>query len=229
MTLINLGDVAIKQGDYAVAHTYLEHGLRIVREIGNRWNEGVVLDNLGNIAASQRDYTTAQTYYEQSLILSRAIGDREGEAFALWGLGNVGLGLGDLSEAVNCYHQTLTLWRELGHPALTMEAVAGLARVALAQGDLAHAQTHVEEILSYLDQGRSLDGAEEPFWVYLTCYQVLQATHDPRAESILTTAYNLLQERAAKIGDEAARHMFWENVPYHRELGAAWAERHSSD
>jgi hypothetical protein len=118
----------------------------------------------------------------------------------LWGLGNVGLGLDYLAEAANFYHHSLILRRHLGYQALTMESVAGLARVALGRGDLAQAQAHVEEILSYLDSGGALDGAEEPFWVHLTCYQVLQATHNPRAESILTTAYNLLQARAPKFG-----------------------------
>jgi hypothetical protein len=78
--------------------------------------------------------------------------------------------------------------------------------------------------LSYLEQG-TLDGTDEPSWVYLTCYQVLNANYDSRAEIILSIAYNLLKERAAKIGNETGQQMFWENVPYHRELLAAWLER----
>jgi hypothetical protein len=33
-----------------------------------------------------------------------------------------------------------------------------------------------------------------------------------------------MQERAAKLPDERTRRMFLQNVPYHRELAAAWAE-----
>jgi hypothetical protein len=54
--------------------------------------------------------------------------------------------------------------------------------------------------------------------IYLTCYRVLQANADPRAEEILCTAHNLLQERAAKIDDEELRRSYLENVAAHREI-----------
>jgi len=44
------------------------------------------------------------------------------------------------------------------------------------------------------------------------------ANHDPRAEEILTTAYHLLQERAAAISEEELRRSFLENVATHREI-----------
>ncbi|MCI0478606.1 MAG: hypothetical protein L0Y55_20385, partial [Anaerolineales bacterium] len=62
------------------------------------------------------------------------------------------------------------------------------------------------------------DGTDEPFRIYLTCYRVLRANQDARADTILRTAQNLLQERAARISDETARRSFLENVPHHREL-----------
>jgi hypothetical protein len=67
-------------------------------------------------------------------------------------------------------------------------------------------------------ESHTLDGTEEPIRVYLTCYRVLTANKDPHAEELLDTAYRLLQERAAKIGDEKMRHSYLENVPAHREL-----------
>lgn len=100
---------------------------------------------------------------------------------------------------------------------LATEALAGLARVALAQGDPPRAQTQVEEILRYLEHG-TMDGAEHPFQVYLTCYRVLRASQDPRAQGILATAYRLLQERATKITDEELRRSFLESVAAHREI-----------
>jgi hypothetical protein len=105
-----------------------------------------------------------------------------------------------------------------------METLAGLARVALAQDDLSQAQAHVQEILNHLEEG-TLDGTYEPFRVYLTCYRVLETDGDPRAGEILATAYDLLQERAAKIKDEAMRCSFLENVPAHRELVEVWKNR----
>jgi hypothetical protein len=63
-----------------------------------------------------------------------------------------------------------------------------------------------------------LDGTFDPFRIRLTCYQVLRANDDDRAEEVLRTAHQLLQERAARIEDERLRRSFLEKVPWHREL-----------
>ena len=98
-----------------------------------------------------------------------------------------------------------------------LESLAGLARVSLAQRQLAQAQAQVEQILAHLQTG-DLRGAEEPFRVYLTCYRVLCATGDSRAQEILDTAHRLLQEWAARISDVAMSRSFLENVAAHREI-----------
>jgi tetratricopeptide (TPR) repeat protein len=157
------------------------------------------------------------------LQIARAIGDRFTQVNALLVIGHAALDLGRRSEAVAMYREALDIRNELGQPNLATESLAGLARVALAQDDLVEALGYVETLLAYLEGGTP-DGTDEPLRVYLTCYRALEAVHDPRAEPILTAAYMLMQERAAKIPDEPTRRMFLEDVPYHRELVAAWAE-----
>ena len=107
-----------------------------------------------------------------------------------------------------------------------MEPLAGLARVALAQADHAQALAHAQEILDHLAAYPRLEGTWEPLRVYLTCYQVLHAHDDPRAEAVLEAGYRLLQERARKIEDGDLRRSFLENVPHHREIVAAWEASH---
>jgi hypothetical protein len=121
------------------------------------------------------------------------------------------------------YQQALALRQELGQPNLATEPLAGLARVSLVQGDLSWAQALVEEIMAYLED-HTLDGAEEPFLVYVTCYRVLRAGEDPRAQKVLDTAYYLLQDQANRIGDEKLRRSFLENVAVHREILSEWAQ-----
>jgi len=72
--------------------------------------------------------------------------------------------------------------------------------------------------------------------VYLTCYRVLHANADARAQDVLGTAYAILQERAANIKDEGMCRSYLENVPYHREIVDLWEEasplrraQHTSD
>jgi hypothetical protein len=57
---------------------------------------------------------------------------------------------------------------------------------------------------------------------HLTCYHVLKAIDDPRAEAILTTVYNQLQAGAAKIADDEMRASYLENVTVHREIVSEW-------
>jgi adenylate cyclase len=73
------------------------------------------------------------------------------------------------------------------------------------------------------------ESQEEILRVDLTCYQVLHAANDPRADAVLERAHAQLQEQATKITDEAMRRSFLENVPYHREIVAAWAAMHGVD
>lgn len=82
----------------------------------------------------------------------------------------------------------------------------------------------VEEIQGYLET-ETLEGTGDPFWVYLTCYRVLRACQDPRAPEILAAAHTLLQERAARIGDQDLRRSFLGSVPAHREIMLAHANR----
>jgi hypothetical protein len=68
---------------------------------------------------------------------------------------------------------------------LVVEPLAGLTRVALAQKDRAQALAYVQEILIYLESHPTLDGTREPLRIFLTCYRVLRASNDPRAENVL--------------------------------------------
>ena len=106
-----------------------------------------------------------------------------------------------------------------------LEAQTGLARVYMARGEIEQALIQVEEILAYMEENtppkgssHPLDGTEEPFRIYLTCYQVLKANNDPRASTILTDAYNLLQTRATNISDEHLRQCFSNNVAANKEI-----------
>ena len=220
--LANLGEVCLLTGDYAGARGYLEQALALFREIGDRRFGSHILAYLGLLCHRLRDDETARQHSQQALGIARDVGARRQERWALTVLGHALVELGRLDEAAAAYRDAQDLWRELGHLSPAMDSLAGLARVSLAQGDPSQAQAQVGEILSYLETN-PVEGTDEPFRVYLTCYRVLKANQDPRAQEILTTAYNLLQEHAGNTTDEEMRRSFLENVPAHRELVREWA------
>jgi len=221
MALTNLGIVYTDLGDLRMAQDYHRQACDIGRTIQDRWGETICLMGLGLIQHNLGDDEAARTYCEGALSIQREIGDREGEAYSLTYLGHVLVGLGQLEAAAASYDEALNLRRELGQYNLLVDDWAGLAHVAEAQGDLDQALERVEDILAWVEANLQ-EGIECALRVYLTCYRVLRAHHDPRARQVLATAHKRLQERAATIGDEELQRAFLENVTVHREIVSAW-------
>ncbi len=220
-TLNNLAMCLINLGDYSSAHAHFERSLQICREIGDRSSEAIVLEGLGSISYALGDNPAALEQVQEALRRVQETGEPDPTAYILIQQGAILAALGQLEEAAAAYRQAVSLRRDLAGTIQTVEPLAGLAHVCLRQSNLAQARGYVDEILRYLDAS-PLDGIEEPARVYLTCYRVLGATGDPRAPQALASAYELIQNRAAHIADEAMRRSFLENVAANREVVAAY-------
>ncbi|MFQ5857824.1 MAG: tetratricopeptide repeat protein [Anaerolineae bacterium] len=212
-----LGNATEALGAYTTAEQHYQASLALFKEAGARASEGLSLCDLGRLWHHLGDDESACAYSQQAVRIFQDADDPLFQGEALTHLGHALVGLGRLAEARDAYQQAVDLRRAVGRVDLAMEGVAGLVRVSLAQRDLTQAQAQVEEILSYLETD-TLDGTDEPCRIYLTCYRVLHANQDPRAQEILTTAYNLLQARAAKITDAETRRSYLENAAAHREI-----------
>jgi tetratricopeptide (TPR) repeat protein len=171
------------------------------------------------------DNKIALSYSQESILLAQELGNGRILAFALTNLGHALHGLEQLEEAAAAYQQALALRYELGEIHLTLDPLAGIARISLAKQDLLSALAPVETILSYLTDNNQGEGLSDPFGIYLTCYQALQANNDPRAPEILQIAYDQLQKRAAQIGDPEMRHSFLKNVAAHRTIVEEWENK----
>ncbi|MCP4995712.1 MAG: hypothetical protein GY934_18335 [Gammaproteobacteria bacterium] len=152
------------------------------------------------------------------MAISQTINDLLFVSLGLWQLGEVAWQQQQYEAAQDHFTAMLTT--------LPIEAVAGhagLARVALAQGQ--PFASHLTAVLDYLRETPQFQRVRYPLPVYLHTYHCLQAQGDELALQILTEAYQLLQERAAKIQDPDTRRSYLENVPEHREIGALYGER----
>ncbi len=221
--LNSLGSLVDGWGDYSSARSYYEQALVCCQEIGDRSGESETLTYLGMLLYHLGDYPAAQSSSTQALAIAQEIGSRADQATALLALGNILAALNQPAAAAAAFRQALDMRNTLGQPTLALEARAGLARIALSQGDLRQALCEVELIIADLDT-ESLDGAYEPFRIYLTCYQVLHVCQDVRAIEIVRTAYHLLQDRAAKIADPHWRDSFLTQVATHHEIGRVYQE-----
>ena len=174
------------------------------------------------------DNELALTFAQEALGISEEIGDRHIQGYAWTHLGHAQLSLEHSEDAHDAYRNAVALRRELGEKHLAIESLSGIVRVYLVQNHLAKATLHLEEMLRFLEKN-SLEGADEPLRVYLTCFQALYANGDTRARHMLISAHTLLHEQATKIDDEALRRSFQENVLAHREIVAAFAKDESTN
>ncbi len=219
--LAQLGTIVDALGEYASALEYHNQGVSIVREVVAQDVICEALTALGMIYYHLGKYEIAVENSRQALSIAQETKSKFLQDRVLTLQGHALRELGDLDQAADSYRQALSLALELRLPHYIKPAQAGLACIALAQGNLAEAQAPMDEILNYLETN-TLSTIDEIFWIYLTCYRILQPNADPRARATLSAAYNLLQEIAGKIEDTALRTSFLENVRFNREIVQAW-------
>jgi hypothetical protein len=143
-------------------------------------------------------------------------------------LGYAQLGLGNFENASHRFQIALDIRSSFGQESLTMEPLAGLAQVELDKDNPAAALTLAEKVLSYLTEGGTLEGTEEPLRIYLTIYLTLVKNHDPRANQVLQDAHSLLKEQVSKITLQTHKETFLQNVPWRREIEEHWQQNQAS-
>jgi len=220
--LNNLAWIAGLMGDYRRAYALGLRNLRLTREMGERYTETYTLINMSAYADVLGERAAAVKYAEQAKELAHRSGDTSGEAWAQTFLGHALFAVDQFGKSRVAYVEAVKIRQDLNQPNLETEPASGLARVALALGETSLAQSTVERILLAIEKDGKLDGTDQPLRVYLNSYLSLKALDDSRADAILSRGYEMLNARAAGIVDPAARKMFLDEVPFHREIVAAW-------
>ena len=220
----NLGWVSALMADFHTARSYLERSLAISREIGNPYVETNALINLSAVAGTLNDAQASLSYAQEALMVSRKVSDRSSEAWSLLYAGYAFLLLQDFQQAEEAFRQSIAIRDELGQPSLRMEPVGGLIQTLLRKENQVAAMLETESILSFLENGGTLEGTEEPLRVYHACYLALETTKDPRARGLLHSAVRLLEAQVSKLRDDESRQKFVENVSWRAAIRQAWRE-----
>jgi len=241
--LFLLGNYYHVLGAYSEAKNILTDILEMTREIGIKVEQLSVLGRLSLTCHQQGEKQEAFEYLLEAAKLGEEVDNLESKCLTWTCQGYVYEGLGDPEKAAYAYQQVLESTHKIKWQPIHAENHAGLARLSLEQGDISQAQQFVSEILSKMENRVSemsaflgdelraaspFDEALDPFAIYLTCYRVLQASGDTRADEILCYAYKLLQERAANIQDKNLRNSYLNIVPSHKEIMREWAEQDES-
>jgi predicted ATPase/transcriptional regulator with XRE-family HTH domain len=224
-TLVGYGRLLGALGDYPAAIHHCEQALQQQRQMGYGGGIIEVLCTLGWVQHKRGSAALALAAYRQAAALIETGRDQLYKGATLQGIGQALATLGAWDEAKIAYEEALAIQRKLGQQPAVVETSCALARLALAQAQVAEAVALVDEILAGRDPDSLPDG-NEPLLCALSCYQVLQANGDNRAQPLLRTAYAHLQSQAATIPDADLRRSFLENVAVNRVI---WAEYHSQN
>ncbi len=211
--LTNLGIAYHRLGEFERARTTYEHAIQVCAEIG-QWAGGTgVLSNLGLLEYHQGNYEAASQYQQQAARVAQEHNETLLLSYPQARLGQISLAIKHYAEAEQ-YCQDAIQYRMANNRAdLILDPLACLARLSLAQDDLHQAVSYCEELLAQCQSVVSDDDTDDPFWIYLTLYQVFQAAMDERAGQYLRTAYTELRKRANAIPDLEIRISYLENLP----------------
>jgi predicted ATPase/class 3 adenylate cyclase len=198
-TLGAMSDLALREGQDALALERAQASLDILTAAGSRMHLTDTLWSLGNAELALGRSAAASAAFERCEALASEIGLSDDVLAALAGQARVALasGLEDrqgagTAQALQCIERLLAA----AGAGATAEALAG-----------------------------AFDRAEHAHRIRLTILQAWARAGDPRADAALQVAHSALLREADRISDAALRDGFLTHIPEHREILALWARR----
>ena len=216
-----LGFVNAALGDLEAALPYHRQSRELGYTIRAPLIESHALHNLCTVQRKLGRFADAERDGMEALRLAEAYRLDDPTAYAWHHLGYLYADMGKLPEAGGTFDTAGETWAELERDDLAIEATAGRARVAFLQGQTSDALDDVELVISFMEEN-SLAGIDEPLEVYLTVVTILAELADDRAETWLRLAHDQVMAGGNRIQDEAARRLFFNNIPACRQLLALW-------
>ena len=123
------------RGDYPQAIAWLEKGLALYQQMGNKVGTALAYSGLGEIAVRQGEMEEATILLEQSLRLRQELGERWGIAASLGSLAWVAMHQDNFERAIALLSESLRIRKDIGDPGGMAWCLEKLAEIAYAQND----------------------------------------------------------------------------------------------
>ncbi|MFC1851978.1 tetratricopeptide repeat protein [candidate division CSSED10-310 bacterium] len=208
---------ATQMGDWVEAASIFDELHSEMCETDNRVSQANIRSWLGY-------FQTWSGQLEQGLsncLQAFALVDRRENAFYAGDCAlNLGYALffsGSYAEAENIFIQAHGDWQKLDNVVLSKECGAGIARAMMKQGKDEDAWKTIEPLLPTAELTIPF-GARDPFFTFLTIYELLTLKDKRRADIMLPEIHKLLQLRAEQFTDDQEKQFFLQNIPSHRRV-----------
>ena len=130
--------------DFKKAIEYHERLLKVAKEVGSRYGEGLAYGNLANAYHNLGDFKTAIAYYDRYLKFAKEAGDRAGEGRTYDNIGKACQGLGDFKKAIDYHERCLKIDKEIGDRSSEQSTYGNLGNAYRNLGDFKKAMFYHE-------------------------------------------------------------------------------------
>lgn len=226
MIWTNLGWAYVQLGLYEQAEACLEKGLHLVAQVNDPTVSYVTLRNLSGVRRLTGQPDEAIELSQQALSKACQAVDKRAMAMTQVALGLAYLDAGKLPQAEEIFSEALASALKSDHAINKICARTGVAEVALAQNQVMRALAQTEKLLPLLEESPDLYLIAEHMGPHWTCYRVLKANEDPRADSLLQQTHDQLLGRAASISDQDLHASYLHNVAAHQRILDEYAKLH---
>lgn len=218
-------------GQYEQAEACLQRVLKIKQSIGERRGEMNAFVNLADTALGRGDVERSLQYAQQAITLAEELKVPQYASDCLLGLGEALFASHRYIEAAECFRKAMPLLREANEQEDFLISQSRLALALLADGQTNQARTEIDSVFKQVEaiSRRSEHRGSIPVVVYLAGYRIYTASHDPHAQQILVSGYELLMQKTDQIEDADLRRSFLENVATNRELVEEYERRMASE
>ncbi|WP_295389273.1 tetratricopeptide repeat protein [uncultured Thiodictyon sp.] len=188
-------------GDYRTALGYLEDGLAISQEIGDREGEGATLNNMGEVHRARGELDRAVDLYQRALAIWQETGNRAGEAASLNNIAVIHWVRGESDRALDLHQRALAISQETGYRAGEGGTLNNIAEIYGGRGQLDPALDHYRRSLAIWQE--TGDRAGEGL-VLNNTGEIHQARDDSgRALDLYQRALAIRQEIGDRAGEGA--------------------------
>jgi diguanylate cyclase (GGDEF)-like protein len=229
VSLNNLGISCHRLGDFIGAKEYYERAVYACNEIGDWGGMSANLSNLGLLYDHLGDEDRAQQYQLEALNIAQSHHQMLLASYPLTRMGHTLARNGHIDAAREAYQHALEYRQNNNRFDLTIDPLAGLAILALEQNHLQDALDAVERILTLTNSLVMEDDTDDPAWVYLVIFRVLDTLQDPRANLLLKTAYTTLQENSSRILDSEIQTNYLTAFKSRLELQRLWKTQQAAE
>ena len=130
------GYISLFEGEYEAAKRFLDEGLALYRELGDKEGIASSLIYLGFVAVlDERDLDTIPALYEEAASLQSELGDRRVVANLLLFSGLISVSQGEMERASALQEESLALFRHLGDVQGMGHCLNNLGGIAISQGE----------------------------------------------------------------------------------------------